>query len=171
MSDDQHQEATRKSVALELMFISIVGLIIVGAFIVALNYDFVSARAPLVIMVPLLILIAMQFIKIRRRAEHHVVAMQLSQALSGRSSEFNAVLRFVAFMTILLLLIYVAGHYVGISLFMFVMMYRISREHPIFALLVSIGMTVLIYFLFEYGFNIQLYRGYLARLLGSYGLF
>lgn len=171
MPDDQHNEATQKSVTLELLFISFTGLLIVGAFIAALNYDFVSARAPLVIMVPLLILIVMQFIKTHRRAEHHLVAGQVSQALRGRNSEFNAVLRFVAFMTILLLLIYVAGHYVGISVFMFVMMYWISRERPVYALVISIGVTVLIYFLFEHGFNIELYRGYVPRLLGSYGLF
>ncbi|MFQ5981747.1 MAG: hypothetical protein ACE5KS_00080 [Woeseiaceae bacterium] len=58
MSNDRHDKA-----ALELMFISIIGLLVVGAFVAALNYDFVSARAPLVIMVPLLILIGMQLHK------------------------------------------------------------------------------------------------------------
>ena len=63
MSDNQqdsgnHDETAQKSVALELVFISFVGLVVVGAFIAALNYDFVSARAPLVIIVPLLILVS-----------------------------------------------------------------------------------------------------------------
>ena len=132
-----HDEAARESVALELVFISFVGLVVVGAFIAALNYDFVSARAPLVIMVPLLILIGMQFNKTRRQAEQHVVLEQVRHALKGRNSEFNSVLRFVAFMTFLLLLIYVAGHYVGISVFMFVLMYWVSNERPIFALLIK----------------------------------
>ncbi len=176
VSDDQqdsgnHDETAQKSVALELGFISFVGLVVVGAFIAALNYDFVSARAPLVIMVPLLILVGMQFNKTRRQAEHHVVLKQLSHALKGRNSKFNTVLRFVAFMTFLLLLIYVAGHYVGVSVFMFVLMHWISRERPIFALLVSVGVTVLIYILFEHGFNIELYRGYIPRLLSHYGVF
>ncbi len=176
VSDDQqdsgdHDETAQKSVALELVFISFVGLVVVGAFIAALNYDFVSARAPLVVMVPLLILVGMQINKMRRQAEHHVVLEQLSHALKGRNSNFNAVLRFVAFMTFLLLLIYVAGHYVGISVFMFVLMHWISRERRILALLVSVGVTVLIYFLLEHGFNIELYRGYIPRLLGRYGLF
>ena len=73
-------------------------------------------------------------------------------------------------MALLLLLIYVAGHYVGISVFMFVLMYWISREHPVLALVVSIGVTVLIYFLFEHGFSIELYRGYIPRLLSRYGV-
>ena len=167
----QHDETAQKSVALELMFISFIGLVVVGALIAALNYDFISARAPLVIIVPLLILVGMQFNKTRRRSEHHVVLEQLTHALKGRNSKFNTVLRFVAFMTFLLLLIYVAGHYVGISVFMFVLMYWNSGERPIFALLVSVGVTVLIYFLFEHGFNIELYRGYVPRLLGRYELF
>ena len=167
----QHDETAQKGVALELMFISFIGLAVLGAFIVALNYDFISARAPLVIIVPLFILVGMQFNKTRRRAEHHVVLEELTHALKGRNSKFNTVLRFVAFMTFLLLLIYVAGHYVGISVFMFVLMYWNSGERPIFALLVSAGVTVLIYFLFEHGFNIELYRGYVPRLLGRYELF
>ncbi len=171
MSDDpqdsgNHDEAAQKSVVLELVFISFVGLVVGGAFIAALNYDFVSARAPLVIMVPLLILIAAQFNKTRNRAEHRLLLTQLSQSFKGRNSEFNSVFLFVAYMTFLLLLIYVAGHYVGISVFMFVLMHWVSRERPVFALLVSIGVTVLIYFLFEHGFNIELYRGYIPNLLG-----
>ncbi len=176
MSDDpqdsgNHDEAAQKSVVLEFVFISFVGMVVVGAFIAALNYDFVSARAPLVIMVPLLILVAMQFNKTRRQVGHDVLLNQLSHAFKGRNSKFNSVLRFIAYMTLLLLLIYVAGHYVGISVFMFVLMYWVSRERPILALLVSVGVTVLIYFLFEHGFNIELYRGYIFKLLGRYGLF
>jgi len=166
-----NDEMTQNSVVLELVFISFIGLVVIGAFIAALNYDFVSARAPLVVMVPLLILIGMQFNKTRKQAEQQFVLGQLTQALRGRNSNFNSVLRFVAFMTFLLLLIYVAGHYVGISVFMFVLMHWVSKERPILALLVSVGVTVLIYFLFEHGFNIELYRGYIPRLLGSYGLF
>ena len=166
-----NDETTQNSVALELVFISFIGLVVIGAFIAALNYDFISARAPLVIMVPLIILIAVQFNKMHRQAEQQVVLEQLSHALKGQNIRFNAVLRFVAFMTSLLLLIYVAGHYVGISVFMFVLMHWVSRERRILALLVSIGVTVLIYFLFEHGFNIELYRGYVPSLLGRYGLF
>ena len=166
-----NDETMQKSVVLELVFISFIGLVVTGAFIAALNYDFISARAPLVIIAPLLILIAVQFNKVRRQAGHDVLRNQLSHAFRGRNSKFNNVLRFIAYMTSLLLLIYVGGHYVGISVFMFVLMHWVSNERPILALLVSIGVTVLIYFLFEHGFNIELYRGYIPKLLGRYGLF
>jgi cell division protein FtsW (lipid II flippase) len=58
----EHDETAQNNVVLELVFITFIGLVVVGALVAALNYDFISARAPLVIMVPLLILIAMQFI-------------------------------------------------------------------------------------------------------------
>jgi hypothetical protein len=176
VADDQPQMPERgaeaqKKVALELVFIVIIGLFVLGGFIVALNYDFVSARAPIVVMVPLLILIALQFNKTRRQAEHHLVRHEIAHSLRGENREFNSVARFIGFMALLLVLIYLAGHYVGISLFMFVLMYWISREHPVLALVVAIGVTVLLYFLFEYGFNIELYRGYLFRLLSRHGVF
>lgn len=170
-TDPTQHDAAQKKVALELVFIAVIGLFVLGGFIAALDYDFVSARTPIVIMVPLLILIALQFNKTRRQAEHHVVIHELLHALRGENPEFNAVTRFIGFMTLLLLLIYLAGHYVGISLFMFVLMYWISREHPLLALVVAIGVTVLLYFLFEHGFNIELSRGYLFRLLARYGVF
>ena len=146
------------------------GLVVIGALIAALNYDFVSARAPLIIIVPLLILIAVQFNKKRREAQQLGVFEQLSHAVKGDNGELNSVLRFILFMTLLLLLIYVAGHYVGASVFMFALMYWISGEKFLLSILVSIGVTVLLYFLFEQGFNIELYRGYILRLLADYGL-
>jgi hypothetical protein len=169
--EPQSQEERQKRIALELVFISVIGLIVVGGFVSAIGYDFVSARAPIVIMVPLLVLIALQFNKSRKQAEDHLLVHELKHALKGENSDFNSVTRFIGFMALLLLLIFVAGHYVGISVFMFVMMYWISREHPILALLVSVGVTVLIYLLFEYGFNIELYRGYVPRLLARDGFF
>ena len=176
MSDDSRQETergdeTQRRVALEFVFIAVIGLFVLGGFIAALTYDFVSARAPIVIMVPLLLLIAMQFNKTRRQAEHHLVLHELRHAVRGENKEFNSVARFIGFMALLLLLIYVAGHYVGILLFMFVLMHRISREHPVLALMVSVGVAALIYVLFEHGFNIELYRGYIFRLLSRYDLF
>ncbi len=172
MANDHREQAARdaangRKAALELVFLAVVGLFVVGGLVAALNYDFVSARAPIVIMVPLILLMAVQVNRNRRAAGQRVVLRQLADAVKGRNPEFNSIMRFVAFMVMLLLLIWFAGHYVGISLFMFTLMYWISREHPVLALLVSVGITVLVYLLFEHGFSIELYRGYLPRLLGD----
>lgn len=175
MSDDARQppvddRSRQKRVALELVFIAVLGLFVVGGFIAALSYDFVSARAPIVIMVPLFLLIALQFNKTRKKAENHLVMHELKHALRGENQEFNSVFRFMGFMALLLVLIWFTGHYVGIAVFMFAMLYWISREHPILAVLVAVGVTLLIYVLFEHVFNIELYRGYLPRLLMRQGI-
>lgn len=161
----EDEELLRRRLALELVFIAFLGITVVGALIAALNYDLVSARTPLVIMVPLLVLIAIQFNRTRKLAENHVVIEQVSRALRGGNGDFNRIIGFIGLMAALLFLIWFAGHYVGISVFMFVLLRTISREHPVLALVVAIGVTVLIYFLFEHGFNIELYRGFLPRLL------
>lgn len=154
----------RKAV-LELFFIALLGLAVAGAFIAALSYDFISARAPLFVMVPLLLLIGVQFNRTRKKAHARDAASELLHAISGENRNFNGVAGFIGLMALLLLLIYVGGHYVGISVFMFVMLRWISREGMLLALTISLGVTALIFVLFEYGFNIELYRGYLARWL------
>jgi len=163
--------AARRKAVLELCFISLLAITVAGAFIAALTYDFVSARAPIFIMVPLLLLIGAQLNRTRRQAHVHDLLEEASLALRGKNNGFNSVASFVGLMVLLLLLIYVAGHYVGISVFMFVLLRWISKEHPILSLLISVGVTVLIYVLFEHGFHIELYRGYIFRLLSRYELF
>ena len=71
-------------------------------------------------------------------------------------------------MVLLLLLILVAGHYAGIAAFMFVLLRLISKESLDLSLLISIGVTISIYFLFEHGFNIELYRGLIFKLWSGY---
>ena len=175
MPTEQHDsnlkvlEAKRKTV-LELCFITLVGLAVAGAFLRALTYDFVSARAPLIIMVPLLLLIGVQIQRTRKQTTLHSVVSALSLAFRGQSSGFNAVAGFIGLMVLLLLLIYVAGHYVGISVFMLVLLRGISKESWLLSLTLTLSVTVLIYGLFEHGFNIELYRGYAFGLLSRYEL-
>ena len=157
-------EAERK-ITLELLFISFVAITTIGAFIAALTYDFVSARAPLCILVPLLILIAIQFNRTRGKAGINVLKVSVGRVVQGKDRNFNRVTGFIGLMAVLLLLIYVAGHYVGISLFMFVMLYFLSNERLLLSLALAVGVTIGIYFLFEHGFNIELYRGVIFRLL------
>ena len=167
----QDELQSRRKAVLELCFISLLGVAIVSAFIAALTYDYVSARAPLFIMVPLLILIGIQFNRSRKQAHTRDLVAELSLAVKGENSDFNSVAGFIGLMILLLLLIYVAGHYIGISVFMFVLLRWISKEHPILSLLIAVGVTVIIYFLFEHGFNIELYRGYIFRILSRYEWF
>lgn len=157
-------EAQRK-ITLELLFISFIAIVTIGSFIAALTYDFVSARAPLCVLVPLLILTGIQFNRTRGKADLNSLKVSVTRVGQGKDHNFNRVTGFIGLMTLLLLLIYVAGHYVGISVFMFVLLYSISNERLLLSLALAAGVTIGIYFLFEHGFNIELYRGVIFRLL------
>ena len=67
MTDEKQKTGAERGgprkAALELCFVSFIGIVVSAGFVVALNYDIVSARAPLFIMVPLLFLIAAQLLQ------------------------------------------------------------------------------------------------------------
>lgn len=161
---------TKDKSTLELFFISLTGIFVLGGLIAALGYDLVSARTPLCIMVPLLILIGIQFNRTRKTVHTETVKSDLSQIAKGQNASFNSVAAFIGWMVLLLLLILVAGHYAGIAAFMFVLLRLISKESTKLSLLISIGVTVIIYLLFEHGFNIELYRGLIYKLWSGYGI-
>lgn len=159
---------TKDKSTLELFFISLTGLFVLGGFIAALRYDIVSARTPLCIMVPLLVLIGVQFNRTRKKAHLEAVSSDLSRIVRGRNDNFNSVAGFIGWMGLLLLSILVAGHYAGIAVFMFVLLHFVSKENLRLSLLISIGVTAIIYLLFEHGFNIELYRGLVYKSWSGY---
>jgi len=158
----------RRRAALELCFIAFVGLSVAAAFIAALSYDFISARAPLVVMVPLLLLIGVQITRTLKLPEAGSFVREISSALRGQSSSFNIVAEFIGMMALLLFAIYLVGHYVGVSIFMLLLLRRRSKESWLLSLVLTIGVTLSIYLLFEHGFNIELHRGYFFRLWAPY---
>jgi hypothetical protein len=159
---------TKDKSTFELLFITLTGLFVLGGFIAALGYDIVSARTPLCIMVPLLILIGVQFNRTRKKVHVESIKSQLSDVLKGQNKGFNSVTAFIGWMALLLLLILVAGHYAGIAAFMFVLLRLVFRESLKLSVLISVGVTVIIYLLFEHGFNIELYRGLLYKVWSGY---
>lgn len=180
MSDDpnlanpqEHEEEEHKKdkTALELCFITAVGLIVLAAFGVSLTYDFVSARTPIVVMTPLLILIGLQIKRALGMAQHASVSTEVMQALKGRNRTFNAVFGFLGWMLLLLGLIFVTGHVAGIAIFMFILLYLVSEEELILSVSVTAVVTLLIYLLFEFIFNIELYRGLIYRIWAGYDIF
>ncbi len=154
---------------LEICFTLFITLLIVGAFISALTYDFVSARAPLVILVPLLILNGFQLKKAWKEAHDVDVMGDLKQTLGLHNKEFNGIASFFGWMIFLLVLIFVTGHYVGMAVFMFFLMNLISEEELPISIIVSVVVTLVIYLLFEHLFNIELYRGLVYRIWMGYG--
>ncbi|MEX2496251.1 MAG: tripartite tricarboxylate transporter TctB family protein [Woeseia sp.] len=153
---------------LELCFIAVTGVVVASAFVAALTYDRVSARAPLFVMLPLLVLIGLQLRRSIAAIRHQRLHGELSAALRGQYVEFNSVVGFIGWMLLLLGLIYVAGHYVGIAAFMFTLLRAYAKETLRLSLLVTVGVTAIIYLLFEHGFNIPLYRGLIFGILENY---
>ena len=152
-------QSERRKQSFELLFISFIGIVVLGAFVSSLNYDFVSARTPLCIMVPLIVLIGVQFNRARKAARDSTLRAELSPVMRGHVPEFNTVLALIGWMALFLVLIYGAGHYAGMVVFLFVLMRTVGNESLRLSTGVTVGVTAMIYLLFEYVFRIELYRG------------
>jgi len=154
--------------ALEVCFLAFVGLIVVLAFFEALTYALVSARTPLVIMVPLLILIVIHAVRLYRnsgglRTREHIV-----HAVTGGSPHLKKVVGISGWMLGLVAIITVLGHYAGVFLFCTILMRALAGESWKMTLLVAAAATLFIFGVFEYVFNIDLYRGVVIRYFLGY---
>ena len=170
-NQEQEKEQDKGSKAtLELCFTIIIGMLVAAAFLRSLTYDFVSARTPLVILVPLLILIGIQLKRTWGLSDLSEIKNALSGVIKLKNKEFNGIAGFFLWMIFLLILIFVTGHYVGIAVFMFFLMNLVAEEKFSLSLFISIAVTVVIYMLFEHLFNIELYRGLIFRIWMGYGI-
>jgi len=165
---EEADEVTENNTTLELFFVVLIGLAFVAALIAALNYDFVSARTPLVILVPLLILIGAQINRTRKATNAKAIKSSLSRVAAGKDRKFNMTAGMTGWIVMLMLLIFFAGHYVGVATFMYILCNVISKESKLLSALVSTGVTAFLYVLFEIGFNIELYRGLIYNFLSGY---
>ena len=165
---EEAQERRGNLYALEICFLAFVGIVVVFAFLEATTYKIVSSRTPFVIMVPLLVLIA---IHARRlwgiRAEFHP-RNRISAALNGGNGTLNKVVGFSGWLVGLVIIITVLGHYAGILLFCVIMMRFLAAEKWVLTLMVAAGSTLFIYGVFEFVFNIDLYRGLAIRYFLGY---
>jgi len=172
LTQDSNSNAKGKNhTTLELCFSLFVGIVVLAAFISSLTYDFISARTPIVILIPLLIL---SIIQIKRAwnavsTELHLKA-DLANVFSLKNKEFNGIAGFFGWMVFLLGLIYVTGHYVGIAIFMFFLMHLVAEEKLSLSIIVSMVATIITYMLFEHLFSIELYRGLIFRIWAGYGI-
>jgi hypothetical protein len=149
--------------ALEICFLGFIAFFVLVAFVQALGYKLVSSRTPFVIMVPLGILIVVHALRLwRARSEFHPGA-RIREALSGMTPGMNAVLGISAWMLVMVLMILVLGHYAGIFLFCVILMRFLAGEKWLLTILVSAAATFFIFAVFEYAFNIDLYRGLIVR--------
>lgn len=148
---------------LEICFLGLVGLVVVVAFFQALTYKLVSSRTPLVIMAPLFILIGIHAFRLWRRRGAHDVGARLSAALAGKTLQFSKVIGISVWMIGLVGFIMALGHYAGIFLFCLILMRFLAREKWGLTIAVAAATTFFIFGVFEFVFNIELYRGLIVR--------
>lgn len=155
-----------KAVA-EFIFIVAVGLLTVAALFAALGYDFVSARTPLTILAPMLIVIGIQFNRVRKKVRAADLHGEVGRVVSGRRARLHSAFALMFWMFFLLAVIWLVGHYAGMAIFMFVMLRMVAKESLVMSVGVTAGVTAAIYILFAYVFTIELYRGLLIDVIES----
>lgn len=150
---------------LELLFITAIGIVIFAALITSLTYDLHSALAPLCIIVPLLILAGVQFNRARKAVDMSAIRLNVSESVRGQRVYVTSIVRLIGWMLFLLLSIYLLGHYAGMFVFMLLLLRVVAKEKLSVSLMITAGVTFVIYLLFELLFNIELYRGVAAGLI------
>ena len=160
-----------RSLALELIFVGVLILVTLAAILEASTYQLVSSRTPFVAMVPLILLLVLQFVKLLRRGSGEVFMRVISQARQRALPELNKVVGIVWWIASLFVTIFVLGHYVGVALFMFLLMRVVAKERLVLTLIIVVCITAILFVLFEYGFDIKLYRGLVHRYFAGYRVF
>lgn len=170
-NNNENEGPSRNTAALDLCFILAVGALMIAAFISALTYDFVSARTPIVILIPLLIMIAIQVKKSYHAGGFADISHAFSEVMQGKNPEFNGVAAFFGWLVLLLSLIFLVGHYAGMAIFMFMLLHVVAEEKLGLSLTISIVVTLVIYLLFEQVFSIALDRGLVYQVWNGYSIF
>ncbi len=166
-ASDQDVSAANAHV-MEVCFIGFIAIVTIAALIEAFRYELVSSRTPFVFMVPLLILLAVQLMRLLRVRSFSSVTARISAVVANEIPSFRKVLVLQFWFASLLAVIILAGHYAGLAMFMAVTIYFLSKENLRMSLVVTVVTTALIYLTFEVGFNIELYRGLILRYFQGY---
>lgn len=162
-SEAERRLARGNLFTLEVLFLGFVAAVVLIAFVQALGYKIVSSRTPFVIMVPLFVLIAIHARRLWRVRGDFNPRARLADALGGRSAGFASVVDISAWMVGLVAMIAVLGHYIGLFVFCVILMRFRAGETWKITLLVAAGTVLFIFGVFEYLFNIDLYRGLIIR--------
>ena len=150
------------NVQADFLFSLFLVALLVVFFIALIGYKPVTRRAPLVVMIPLSLLVLGETIRITQKLRS-LKRENSTQTLLPRldKKELKKALQILAWLIILLVMIYFAGHIGGIILFLFMFLKFVSAEPWKIAVGVSAGVTLGLYVLFEKILLIPLYRGFI----------
>jgi hypothetical protein len=153
----------------DLLFCLFLILLLVVFFIAAKDYSWASRRAPFVIMVPMVLMVAGQtwavIVKLRRLRSAQSTGMA---TLKLDPRDVTKASQILIWLVLLLVFFYVAGHLGGTALFLFVFLRFVSRESLRTAAFVAIGVTASVYVLFERILLISLYEGWVFYFISDW---
>lgn len=157
--------------SLEVIFLCFVGGLVILAFVEATTYKLVSSRTPFVIMVPLMILIVVQMLRVASGEHGQGIRARAGRALRGGNALINAMTGISLWMAAYGIFMLLAGHYVASFAFIALLVRRAAREPLKLALILAACTTAAVFVVFEYGFQIELYRGLIYRWFAGYRVF
>ncbi len=144
----------------DFLFSLVLVVLLVVFFIALIGYKPVARRAPLVVMVPLSLMVLGEVVRTTKRLRS-VKRKNSTQTILPKldKKKLKRAILILAWLIILLVMIYFAGHIGGIALFLFVFLKFVSEEPWKISVGVSAGVTLGLYILFEKILLISLYRG------------
>jgi hypothetical protein len=155
-----------KKLYFDLLFSLFLLLLLVVFFIAAKDYSWASRRAPFVIMIPMVFMVAGQtwatIAKLRQVRANTARGMKMLEMDPKDVSKGSQIL---IWLVLLLVFFYVAGHLGGTALFLFIFLRFVSRESMRTSVLVAMGVTASVYILFERILLISLYEGWIYNLI------
>lgn len=166
-SGDLSSSGGAGALASEYWFLAVLGAVVLAAFLEGLSYQLVSSRTPFVIMAPLLALLAWHALRLSRGQgiDDPGGASRLTNAKIG---SLKKVAVMAGLMALMLMLITVLGHYVGIFICGLALMRFTAKEELLISVAAPLLTAGLIFLVFEYGFDIDLYDGLLFRYFAGY---
>lgn len=165
------QASVDRSKPYELYFIGTAGVLFVAALLGALSYDFLPSRTPVFILIPLLLLTAIQINRARILQRARQAAMVSNRSVFAVEDQLGKAFEIIMWTILLLALIIFAGHYAAILIFMLLLLKTASKTDTTLALAIAASVTLALFILFEIAFDIELYRGLVYRAFSGYKLF
>lgn len=151
-----------KKLYFDLMFSLFLILLLLVFFWASIDYTWASKRAPMVVMVPVIVMVlaitGSIVTKIRRIRAADTAGKERFKMDPADTAKG---VQIVTWLVLLLLFFYVAGHLGGTALFLFVFIKFVSRENLRTAFLIGVGVAASIYVLFEKILLISLYEGWI----------
>lgn len=158
------------NVQADFLFLLVLVALLMVFFVALLGYKPVTRRAPLLVMIPLSLMVLGETIRVLQKLRSQ---KRENSAASFFIPDFDRkmlkkAIQILAWLIVLLIIIYLAGHIGGIALFLCIFLKYVSGEPWRISLGVSAGVTLGLYVLFEKILMIPLHRGAIYEMASAW---